>query len=100
MWHDLICTSSCDLESVKYCLHFSLMFYMFPQVGDYSISLKAAARNKHFRVHVEGKMFCIGQRRFDTLDDLVEHYKRAPIYTSPRGDKLYLIKPFQKPAKT
>ncbi|XP_055940175.1 cytoplasmic protein NCK2-like [Argiope bruennichi] len=69
-------------------------------VGDYSISLKAPARNKHFRVHVEGRVFCIGQRRFDTLDDLVEHYKRAPIYTSPRGDKLYLIKPFQKTAKS
>ncbi|UYV65052.1 NCK2 [Cordylochernes scorpioides] len=65
--------------------------------GDYSVSLKAAARNKHFRVRVDEEgVFCIGQRRFNTLDDLVEHYKRAPIYTSQRGEKLYLIKPFNR----
>jgi len=66
-------------------------------LGDYSVSLKAPGRNKHFRVHVEDNIFCIGQRRFNTLDELVEHYKRAPIYTSPKGDKLYLIKPFHRP---
>lgn len=66
-------------------------------VGDFSVSLKAPVRNKHFRVHVEDGVFCIGQRRFSNLDDLVEHYKRAPIYTSPKGDKMYLIKPFHRP---
>ncbi|XP_028158912.1 cytoplasmic protein NCK2-like, partial [Ostrinia furnacalis] len=30
-------------------------------VGDYSVSLKAPGRNKHFRVHVEGSLYCIGQ---------------------------------------
>lgn len=66
-------------------------------LGDYSVSLKASTRNKHFRVHVEDGVFCIGQRRFNTIDELVEHYKKAPIYTSPHGEKLYLIKSFQKP---
>ncbi|XP_023236952.1 SH2/SH3 adapter protein dreadlocks-like [Centruroides vittatus] len=66
-------------------------------LGDYSVSLKASTRNKHFRVHVEDGVFCIGQRRFNTLDELVEHYKKAPIYTSPHGEKLYLIKSFQRP---
>lgn len=64
-------------------------------VGDYSVSLKAPGRNKHFRVHVEDGVFCIGQRRFNSLDDLIEHYERAPIYTSPRGDKMFLVKPFR-----
>ncbi|CAG0894633.1 unnamed protein product, partial [Cyprideis torosa] len=58
--------------------------------GDYSVSLKAPGRNKHFRVHVDGALYCIGQRRFHTLDQLVEHYQRAPIYTSQKGEKLYL----------
>lgn len=66
-------------------------------VGDLSVSLKAPQRNKHFRVHVEDGVYCIGQRRFSNLDDLVEHYKRAPIYTSPKGDKMYLVRPFRKP---
>ncbi|XP_076338631.1 SH2/SH3 adapter protein dreadlocks-like isoform X1 [Tachypleus tridentatus] len=65
-------------------------------VGDFSVSLKAAVRNKHFRVHVENGIYCIGQRRFNDLDELVEHYKRVPIYTSPQGEKLYLVKPFPK----
>merc|ERR1739844_650769 len=65
-------------------------------VGDYSVSLKAPGRNKHFRVHVEGTLFCIGQRKFPTMQQLVEHYQRAPIYTSQKGEKLFLIRPLPK----
>ncbi|XP_044266446.1 cytoplasmic protein NCK1 isoform X2 [Tribolium madens] len=66
-------------------------------VGDYSVSLKAPGRNKHFRVHVEGALYCIGQRKFHTLDQLVDHYQRAPIYTNKQGEKLYLVRPLPKP---
>ncbi|XP_053202745.1 cytoplasmic protein NCK2-like [Panonychus citri] len=62
--------------------------------GDFSVSLKAPGRNKHFRVHFENGVYCIGQRRFNSLDELIEHYKKAPIYTTPKGQKMYLIKPF------
>ncbi|XP_018336571.1 cytoplasmic protein NCK1 isoform X2 [Agrilus planipennis] len=67
-------------------------------VGDYSVSLKAPGRNKHFRVHVEGALYCIGQRKFHTLDQLVDHYQRAPIYTNKQGEKLYLVRPLPKPS--
>ena len=59
-------------------------FLSFKKAGDYSVSLKAPGRNKHFRVHVEGTLFCIGQRKFAGLQQLVEHYQRAPIYTSQK----------------
>nr|CAD7394534.1 unnamed protein product [Timema cristinae] len=65
-------------------------------VGDYSVSLKAPGRNKHFRVHVEGALYCIGQRKFHTLDQLVDHYQRAPIYTNKQGEKLYLVRSLPK----
>lgn len=65
-------------------------------MGDYSVSLKAPGRNKHFRVHVEGALYCIGQRKFHTLDQLVDHYQRAPIYTNKQGEKLYLVRPLPK----
>ncbi|XP_039949372.1 cytoplasmic protein NCK1 [Bactrocera neohumeralis] len=65
-------------------------------MGDYSVSLKAPGRNKHFRVHVENSMYCIGQRKFHTLDQLVDHYQRAPIYTNKQGEKLYLVRPLPK----
>ncbi|CAO1310108.1 unnamed protein product [Diamesa serratosioi] len=65
-------------------------------MGDYSVSLKAPGRNKHFRVHVEGNMYCIGQRKFHNLDQLVDHYQRAPIYTNKQGEKLYLVRPLPK----
>jgi len=64
--------------------------------GDFSVSLKAPGRNKHFRVHVESGMYCIGQRKFVSLQQLVDHYQRAPIYTSQKGEKLFLIKPLSK----
>lgn len=93
------------------------------QMGDYSVSLKAPGRNKHFRVHVENSMYCIGQRKFHNLDQLgehrsqiryaqsqsltkhflhlvllppVDHYQRAPIYTNKQGEKLYLVRPLPK----
>ena len=65
--------------------------------GDFSVSLKAPGRNKHFRVHFEDGVYCIGQRKFTSLDELIEHYKKAPIYTGNDGEKLYLIKPFLRP---
>lgn len=65
-------------------------------IGDYSVSLKAPQRNKHFRVKYSDGIYHIGQRSFPSLEQLIEHYKKAPIYTSPDGDKLYLIKPFVK----
>jgi gamma-glutamylcyclotransferase (GGCT)/AIG2-like uncharacterized protein YtfP len=65
-------------------------------MGDYSVSLKAPGRNKHFRVHVEGALYCIGQRKFHTLDQLVDHYQRAPIYTNKQGEKLYLVRSLPK----
>lgn len=40
-------------------------------------------------------VYCIGQRRFHTMDELVEHYKKAPIFTSEHGEKLYLVRALQ-----
>ncbi|KAL7890585.1 hypothetical protein AOLI_G00000610 [Acnodon oligacanthus] len=63
--------------------------------SDFSISLKAVGKNKHFKVQCCEGIYCIGQRRFNTMDELVEHYKKAPIFTSEHGEKLYLVKPLQ-----
>ncbi|XP_072035093.1 SH2/SH3 adapter protein NCK1-like isoform X2 [Amphiura filiformis] len=63
--------------------------------GDYSVSVKAPGRIKHFKVKNNQAQYCIGTRQFDTLDDLVDHYKRAPIFSSTNGSfKLYLTRPF------
>ncbi|XP_034024678.1 cytoplasmic protein NCK1 isoform X2 [Thalassophryne amazonica] len=60
--------------------------------NDFSISLKAQSKNKHFKVQLKENLYCIGQRKFNSMEELVEHYKKAPIFTSEQGDKLYLIK--------
>ncbi|XP_012719866.2 cytoplasmic protein NCK2a [Fundulus heteroclitus] len=60
--------------------------------SDFSVSLKAAGKNKHFKVQLSDGAYCIGQRRFSSMDELVEHYKKAPIFTSDHGEKLYLVK--------
>ncbi|XP_067151114.1 cytoplasmic protein NCK2 isoform X4 [Apteryx mantelli] len=63
--------------------------------SDFSVSLKASGKNKHFKVQLVDSVYCIGQRRFNTMDELVEHYKKAPIFTSEHGEKLYLVKALQ-----
>lgn len=63
------------------------------QPSDFSVSLKAVGKNKHFKVQLTDGVYCIGQRRFGSMDELVEHYKKAPIFTSEHGEKLYLVKP-------
>uniref|UniRef100_UPI0037E76B14 cytoplasmic protein NCK2a n=1 Tax=Semicossyphus pulcher TaxID=241346 RepID=UPI0037E76B14 len=60
--------------------------------SDFSVSLKAVGKNKHFKVQMTEGVYCIGQRRFNSMDELVEHYKKAPIFTSEHGEKLYLVK--------
>uniref|UniRef100_F6WFB5 Interleukin 20 receptor subunit beta n=1 Tax=Equus caballus TaxID=9796 RepID=F6WFB5_HORSE len=60
--------------------------------NDFSVSLKAQGKNKHFKVQLKETVYCIGQRKFSTMEELVEHYKKAPIFTSEQGEKLYLIK--------
>ncbi|XP_075895911.1 cytoplasmic protein NCK2a [Nelusetta ayraudi] len=60
--------------------------------SDFSVSLKSSGKNKHFKVQQLDDVFCIGQRRFNSMDELVEHYKKAPIFTSDHGEKLYLVK--------
>ncbi|TDH06761.1 hypothetical protein EPR50_G00116620 [Perca flavescens] len=60
--------------------------------SDFSVSLKAAGKNKHFKVQQSEGVYCIGQRKFNSIDELVEHYKKAPIFTSEHGEKLYLVK--------
>ncbi|XP_012683302.1 cytoplasmic protein NCK1 isoform X2 [Clupea harengus] len=61
--------------------------------NDFSISLKAQGKNKHFKVQLKDVLYCIGQRKFSSMEELVEHYKKAPIFTSEQGEKLYLVKP-------
>ncbi|XP_038576755.1 cytoplasmic protein NCK2-like isoform X1 [Micropterus salmoides] len=60
--------------------------------NDFSVSLKASGKNKHFKVQQADGVYCIGQRKFGSMDELVEHYKKAPIFTSEHGEKLYLVK--------
>lgn len=66
-----------------------------PQPSDFSVSLKVSGKNKHFKVQLVDNVYCIGQRRFHTMDELVEHYKKAPIFTSEHGEKLYLVRALQ-----
>lgn len=53
--------------------------------------MKAPDRIKHFNIkNLPDNRYGIGQRKFDSLDELIQHYKRAPIYTNNEGAKMYL----------
>ena len=67
------------------------------QRGDFSISMKAPDRIKHFKIATgEQGMYKIGQRKFPSMYELIEHYKRSPIFTNSQDEKMYLIKPFEE----
>nr|CAB3264229.1 cytoplasmic protein NCK2 [Phallusia mammillata] len=60
----------------------------------FSISMKMPGRIRHFKVSaLPNGEYGIGQRKFESLEALIAHYKRAPIYTSPEQGKAYLTTP-------
>lgn len=65
------------------------------QEGGYSVSMKAPDKIKHFRVNFADGKYKIGPRSFDRVEDLIEHYKRNPIFTDEAGNKMFLVKPFE-----
>eukprot|EP00794_Sanderia_malayensis_P010939 gene10939-12100_t len=66
------------------------------RAGDYSLSMKAPNRIKHFRIKSDDNQFVIGQRSFDSMQELISHYKTSPIYTMENGDKMFLGVPFNR----
>lgn len=64
--------------------------------GDFSLSMKAPDRMKHFKITNNNGQYIIGQRTFDSMDELITHYEKAPIYTTGAGQKMFLIKPISK----
>lgn len=60
------------------------------------MSMKAPDKIKHFRVEFTDGKFKIGPRNFSTVEELIEHYKRAPIFTDKAGNKMFLVKPFEE----
>ncbi|KAF6036725.1 dock [Bugula neritina] len=65
-------------------------------VGDFTVSVKASTKNRHFLVNSANNetTFKIGQQVFGSLDELIDHYTRHPIYRG-ESEKLYLVKPFK-----
>jgi len=62
-----------------------------PQGDQYSISVKADRRIRHFRVSFTLGKFQIGTKTFPSMDHLIEHYQRLPIFADKAtGEKLTL----------
>ncbi|XP_076807658.1 SH2/SH3 adapter protein NCK1-like isoform X2 [Clavelina lepadiformis] len=65
--------------------------------GDYSISMKMPGRMRHFKVTLRPDgLYGIGQRQFESMEALLDHYKQAPIYTSAEQGKVYLTNPMAR----
>jgi len=59
--------------------------------------MKMPEKMRHFKVTVlpDGQ-YGIGQRRFESIDALLDHYKRAPIFTNQEQGKFYLPNPVRR----
>ena len=66
------------------------------QPGDFSLSMKAPDRMKHFKITHTNDQYVIGQRSFENMDELISHYEKAPIYTTEAGQKMFLTQPISK----
>ncbi|KAI6191455.1 hypothetical protein M3Y97_00229900 [Aphelenchoides bicaudatus] len=65
--------------------------------GDYSISLKGNLRNKHFWVQICGGSYKIGNRTFNSMQQLIQHYTKSPIFSNDStNERLYLVRPLPK----
>jgi NCK adaptor protein len=47
---------------------------------------------------VNEEQYQIGQQKFSSLDQLIDHYKKHPIFKQ-ENEKLYLVKPFVMPSE-
>ncbi len=59
--------------------------------GNFSVSVKGRTKVKHFRVSLIDKQYQIGQRKFESLDKMIENYKRNPIF-SEADERLFLTR--------
>lgn len=63
--------------------------------GNFSVSVKGRTKVKHFRVSLIDKQYQIGQRKFESLDKMIENYKRNPIF-SEADERLFLTRALQR----
>ena len=69
------------------------------QEGAYAISVKAVGKIKHFKVTLEdGTVKGGASINFNSLQEFIQHFKRFPIFTDKDGNKMFLVKPFEKSA--
>ena len=81
-------------ENFKFIFTF---FFLIPiQPGDFSLSMKAPDRMKHFKITNNNGQYLVGQRTFESMEELITHYEKAPIYTTEAGQKMFLVKPISK----
>lgn len=64
--------------------------------GCFSISLKSdSTNNKHFKVIHKDYKFLIGKKLFNSMQELLEHYHKNPIFDQ-NGERLHLVRPDRK----
>ncbi|CAF2353878.1 unnamed protein product [Rotaria sp. Silwood2] len=66
------------------------------RIGNYSLSIRDDIDTiRHFRIELsdDGSQYLIGKRSFNSLNDLIEHYKTHPVFDADQNNKLYLNKP-------
>ncbi|PVD20783.1 hypothetical protein C0Q70_18944 [Pomacea canaliculata] len=50
----------------------------------YAISFRAESKIKHCRIKLDGRLFVIGNARFESLVELVSYYEKNPLYKKMR----------------
>lgn len=67
--------------------------------GDLTVTINAGNKTRNFKVHVERGQCLIGQKVFDTVEELIAHYQTHPIFKNDQ-EKHYLTRPFVHPGQS
>eukprot|EP00730_Choanoeca_flexa_P001991 TRINITY_DN10872_c0_g1_i3.p1 TRINITY_DN10872_c0_g1~~TRINITY_DN10872_c0_g1_i3.p1 ORF type:complete len:1382 (+),score=416.91 TRINITY_DN10872_c0_g1_i3:102-4247(+) len=72
-----------EAEDMLKCLDFDGAYLIRSsdyEPNSFAISFRAEGKIKHCRIRKEGRMYCIGDAEFDTLNNLVDYYSRKPLF--------------------
>lgn len=81
-WYQANCTKA-RAEEMLCKVHFDGAFLVRPSEQEencFAITFRAGGQIKHCRIAQEGRLFIVGNSRFESLVALVKHYERNPLY--------------------
>lgn len=78
-------------------LKYKTCIIYFPQVGDYTLSVRYAGRVRHFPIEItDTQTFFIGKHNFKGLEKVVKYYLAHPLFYDDHKNPVSLGQPLPR----